>query len=133
MKPSQVQWLKSLARLFEIPAPDPARLLHRIIMMERNLMLPIKAVFIAMILYSFDVANPWINLASGTHDVIVETVQFLFWFYILGNLILAAILFAAERLPLAAVQWTVFTGSLVDGLFIAGMTLLTGGLDSVLF
>ncbi|HXI72165.1 MAG TPA: ATP-binding protein [Verrucomicrobiae bacterium] len=133
MKPSQVQWLKSLARLFEIPAPDPARLLHRIIMMERNLMLPIKAVFIAMILYSFDVANPWINLASGTHDVIVETVQFLFWFYILGNLILAAILFAAERLPLAAVQWAVFTSSLVDGLFIAGMTLLTGGLDSVLF
>jgi signal transduction histidine kinase len=133
MKPSQVQWLKSLARLFEIPAPDPARLFHRIITMERNIMLPVKAVFIAMIFYSFDAANPWINLASGTHEVIVETVQFLFWFYMLGNLILAAILFAAERLPLAVVQWAVFTGGLVDGLFIAGMALLTGGLDSVLF
>ncbi len=133
MKPSRAQWLKSLARLFEIPAPDPTRLFHRIIVTERNIMLPIKAVFIAMILYSFDAASPWINLASGTQDVVVETVQFLFWFYILANLILAAILLAAERLPLAVLQWAVFTSSLVDGLFIAGMTVLTGGLDSVLF
>ena len=132
MKPSQAQWLNRLARLFEIPAPDPARLLHRIVMMERNLMLPVKAVFIAMILYSFDV-KPWMSLTSGTLDVMVETVQYIFWFYILANFILAVILFAAERLPLAVVQWTVFTSSLVDGIFIAGMVLLTGGLDSVLF
>ena len=39
----------------------------------------------------------------------------------------------AEQLPLAVVQWTVVTSSLVDGLFIAGMASLTGGLDSVLF
>ena len=132
MKPSHAQWLNRLARLFEIPAPDPARLFRRIVMMERNIMLPIKAVFIAMILYSFDV-KPWISLASGTLDVMVETVQLIFWFYILANLILAMILLAAERLPLAVVQWTVFTSSLVDGLFVAGMALLTGGLDSVLF
>ncbi|MDD5139701.1 MAG: HAMP domain-containing sensor histidine kinase [Verrucomicrobiales bacterium] len=132
MKPSHAQWLNRLARLFEIPAPDPARLFHRIVMMERNIMLPIKAVFIGMILYSFDV-TPWISLASGTQDVVVETVQYIFWFYMLANLILAVILFAAERLPLAAVQWSVFTGSLVDGIFIAGMALLSGGLDSVLF
>jgi len=57
-------------------------------------MLPIKAVFIAMILYSFDVANPWINLASGTHDVIVETRAIPVLVYILGNLILAAIFYS---------------------------------------
>ena len=123
MKPSLAQWLTRLARLFEIPAPDPARLLHRIVMMERNIILPVKAVFIGMISYSFDV-TAWINLTSGTLDVVVETVQFIFPFYILASVILAAILFAAERLPLAVVQWTVFTNSLVDGIFIAGMVLL---------
>jgi signal transduction histidine kinase len=132
MKPSHEQWLKRLPALFEIPAPDPPRLLRRIAMMERNIMLPIKAVFIGMILYSFDI-TPWIGLASSTLDVVVETVQFIFWFYILANFILAGILLAAERLPLAVVQWTVVTSSLVDGIFIAGMTLLTGGLDSVFF
>jgi signal transduction histidine kinase len=132
MKPSHAVWLKRLPALFEIPAPDPARLLRRIVTMERNIMLPVKAVFIGMILYSFDI-TPWIGLANSTLDVVVETVQFIFWFYILANFILALILFAAERLPLAVVQWTVVTSSLVDGIFIAGMALLTGGLDSVLF
>jgi signal transduction histidine kinase len=51
----------------------------------------------------------------------------------LANAIFAAILLAVERLPLAVVQWTVVTSSLVDGLFIAGMALLTGGLDSIFF
>jgi signal transduction histidine kinase len=132
MKPRHAQWLKRLPALFEIPAPDPARLLRRIVMMERSIMLPVKAVFIGMILYSFDI-TPWMRLANSTLDVVVETVQLIFWFYILANFILALILFAAERLPLAFVQWTVVTSSLVDGIFIAGMALVTGGLDSVLF
>ena len=46
---------------------------------------------------------------------------------------MAALLLNLRRLPLAVVQWTVVTSSLVDGLFIAGMTLITGGLDSILF
>jgi signal transduction histidine kinase len=121
-----------LPALFEIPAPDPARLLRRIVMMERSIMLPVKAVFIGMILYSFDI-TPWMRLANSTLDVVVETVQLIFWFYIPVNSILALILFVAERLPLAVVQWTVVTSSLVDGIFIAGMALVTGGLDSVLF
>jgi len=132
MKPSHARWLKRLVALTEIPAPDPQRLLRRIVMMERSIMLPVKAVFIGMILYSFDI-TPWVGLASNTLDVVVETVQLIFWFYILANFIIALILFAAERLPLAVVQWTVVTSSLVDGIFIAGMALLTGGLDSVLF
>ncbi|HEX3857256.1 MAG TPA: HAMP domain-containing sensor histidine kinase [Verrucomicrobiae bacterium] len=132
MKPSHAQWLKRLPALFEIPAPDPPRLLRRIVTMERNIMLPVKAVFIAIIFYSFDV-TAWVGLANSTLDVVVETVQLIFWFYILANIILAMFLLAAERLPLAVVQWTVVTSNFVDGIFIAGMALLTGGLDSVFF
>src|SRR5271168_640502 len=124
MKPSHVQWLKRLPALFEIRAPDPPRLLRRIVMMERNIMLPVKAVFIAIIFYSFDV-TAWVGLANSTLDVVVETVQLIFWFYILANIILAFFLLGAERLPLAVVQWTVVTSNFVDGIFIAGMSLLT--------
>jgi signal transduction histidine kinase len=42
-------------------------------------------------------------------------------------------LFSAERLPLALLQWIVVTTALVDSLVLAAMTLLTGGLDSILF
>jgi signal transduction histidine kinase len=131
MKPSHLQWLKRLFALFEIPAPDPPRLLRRIVMMERNIMLPVKAVFIGIILYSF--GAPWFGLAFSTLDVTVETVQYFLWPYILANVILAAFLLGAEKLPLSVVQWTVFTSSLVDGIFIAALALLSGGLDSVLF
>ncbi len=132
MKPSHERWLKQLFTSLEIPAPDPSRLLRRIVMMERNIMLPVKIVFIAMVSYSFDI-TAWVGMANSTLDVMVETVQFIFWFYILANIILAVLLQAAERLPLAVVQWTVVTGSLVDGLFIAGLASLSGGLDSILF
>ena len=91
MKPSHHEWLKRLPVLFEIPAPDPQRLLRRIDIMERDIMLPVKAVFIGMILYSFH-STEWTGLALSMSDLMVETVQFVFWFYILANVIFAAAL-----------------------------------------
>ncbi len=132
MKPSPWQRLKWLFTLLEIPAPDPSRLLHRIEIMERNIALPVKAVAVGSIFYSF-VSTPWFGLTLSTADVTVETVQDVFWFYVLASGALAALLLNLRRLPLAVVQWTVVTSSLVDGLFVAGMMLITGGLDSPLF
>ena len=132
MKSSHWQWLKRAPALLEIPAPDPPRLLRRIEIMERDIMLPVKAVFIGMILYSFH-SSKWFEMTWSLLDVTAETVQFIFWFYILANFLFAAVLLRAERLPLALVQWTVVTSSLVDGLLIAAMALITGGLDSILF
>ena len=124
--------LKRLPALFEIPAPDADRARGRIELMERNVMLPVKLFFIGMIYYSFNY-SPWVGQISSALDVTVETVQLFFWFYILTGVLLAAPLFAVNRLPLALVQWTTVTSALVDGLLLAAMTLLTGGMDSILF
>jgi signal transduction histidine kinase len=132
MKPSPWQWLKRLFTLLEIPAPDPPHLLRHIEIMERNIMLPARAAAVGIIFYSF-VSTPWFGVTLSMLDVTVEMVQYIFWFYVLASAALAALLLNMGRLPLAVVQWTVVTSSLVDGLFIAGMTLITGGLDSFLF
>ena len=132
MKPDREQWVKRWSALFEIPALDQGRQLHRIEVMERNITLPVKAVFIAMTFYSFT-RTPWFGLATSISDVVVETVQLFFWFYIFANVFFALILSRLRQLPLAIVQWSVVTSSLVDGLFIAGLALLSGGLDSILF
>jgi len=95
-------------------------------------MLPLKAFAIGMIFYSF-VSTRWFGLASSMFDITVETVQYLFWFYVLASVAFALLMLNLARLPLAIVQWTVVTSSLVDGLFLTGMALLTGGLDSILF
>jgi signal transduction histidine kinase len=124
--------LKQLFTLLEIPEPDAPRLLGRIETMERNILLPVRAVIVGFIFYSF-VSTRWFGLALSTEDVAVETVQYIFWFYVLVSAVLSVLLLFSRRLPLAMVQWTVVTSSLVDGLFIAGMTLITGGMDSILF
>ena len=110
----------------------PPRLLRRIEFMERDIMLPVKAMFIGMILYSFH-STPWINEISNLLDVTVDTVQTIFGFSILASAIAAMLLLGMAHLPLAVVQWTVVTSSLVDGLFVAGLAVISGGLDSVLF
>jgi signal transduction histidine kinase len=132
MKPSHVAWLRQLFTLLEIPVPDTARQFRRIQIVERNIMLPVKAVFIAMIAYSFDI-KPWFGLQASTLDVVVETVQYIFQAYIFISIIVALILVAMERLPLAVVQWTVVADGLVDGLFVGALAVVSGGLDSILF
>jgi signal transduction histidine kinase len=52
---------------------------------------------------------------------------------VLASALFALLMLNPARLPLAIAQWTVVTSSLVDGLFLAGLALLTGGLDSILF
>ncbi len=95
-------------------------------------MLPVKLVFIGMILYSFK-STPWFEQSYAFDVMATETVQLIFWFYLMANVVFIAILLAAERVPLAVVQWSVVTSSLADALLIAGLALLSGGLDSILF
>jgi signal transduction histidine kinase len=130
MKPSP--GLKRLFTLLEIPAPDPPRLLRRIEVMERNVMLPVRAFIVGIIYYSF-VSVSWLGPATRTLDVTMDAIRGVFWFYVLASGALAALLLNLQRLPLAVVQWSAVTSILLDGLFIAGMTLITGGLDSFLF
>ncbi len=132
MNASREPLLKRLPALFEIPAPDADRARRRIELMERNLMLPAKLFFVGVIFYSFNY-SPWMGQISSELDVTVETVQLIFWFYILFSALLALPLFAADRLPLALLQWSTVTSALVDGLVLAAMTLITGGMDSILF
>jgi len=124
--------LKRLSALFEIPEPDAARARQRLRLMERTVMLPVKVFFAGVIFLSFK-STPWVGHISSALDVTVEMVQLIFGFYVLLSVLLALPLFAMRWLALALVQWTTFTSALVDGLLLAAMTLITGGVDSILF
>jgi signal transduction histidine kinase len=132
METSREPLLKRLPALFEIPAPDAARARRRIELMERTIMLPVKVFFVGTIFHSFNY-SPWVNQISSALDVTVETVQLIFGFYIGLSVLLALPLFALRQMPLALVQWTAFTSALVDSLLLAAMTLITGGIDSILY
>ncbi len=129
---------KACARLFrhaikllEIPAPEAAQWIRRIAVMERDIMLPIKAAGIAMI-YSFYFTR-WILVAHSELDVEVEAVETFFWVYVAINVVVAALLIRMQRLPLALMQWVVFVIILVDGIFLSALTLVTLGYRSFLY
>ena len=120
--------------LLKIPAPDAAHLVDRITTMERDLILPIKAAGIAMLLYSFYFKLSWIGQRGlGTLEITVQAMQFFLWCYIAFNALVAGLLLAMRRVPLPLVQWAVFAMSLVDGIFLSALVVVTGGYDSILY
>src|SRR2546426_3936854 len=81
--------LRRLVKMLEIPAPEAPQWIRRITIMERNLMLPVKAAGIAMI-YSFYLTR-WILVAHSELDVEVEAVETFFWVYVGINVVVTAL------------------------------------------
>jgi signal transduction histidine kinase len=115
-----------------VPAPEVADRLRRIQTVERNFVLPLRLFAIAIIFYSLQ-QSPWFGLPLGSLEITVTTVNTLFAIYLVASVLGAGILLLAEHLPFPLVQWSVFAGSLVDGIFVGALTLVSGGSDSPLF
>lgn len=112
--------------------PDEQQLMRRITLMERDIILPLKLAGIGMLLYSFYL-RPWIGNVLGALEIAVEVTQYFLWLYLFATLISAGLLLLMRRLPLGLLQWIVFATCLLDGWFVATLTLVTGGYDSFLY
>ena len=120
--------------LLRLSPPDAVKLMDRIATMERDIILPIKVAGIAMLLYSFYSEQPWIGVKRlGTLEITIAATQFFLWGYIAFNVLVAVLLLAMRWLPMLLVQWGVFAMSLVDGIFVSALVVVTGGYDSILY
>lgn len=135
MKLIRSQFFEQIGRLTELLKPPPvdlAQQAYRLLMIERNVILPVKLVFIAILTYSF-YFSAWFGEAAISKQIALSMVELFFSIYVLLNLAVGAILLVRRRLPLQLVPWIIFSVSLVDGIFLASLTLLTGGFDSILY
>jgi hypothetical protein len=98
--------------------------------MERSIVLPVKFVAIAILLHSF-YTSPWFGTVSSTFEVTIEAMQNLLWIYIGISLLAAVVLMAARHVPVAALQWTAFTMTLVDGVFILALAVVIYATDAL--
>jgi signal transduction histidine kinase len=130
--PERVRFLHRLVALLRLPAPDTSQLIRRVIRMERDIVLPIKAAGIAMLIASFFFSH-WIGLVLDALAIAVEATRSFLLVYILVNVVTATALFAVRSLPTAVVEWSVMITSLIDGILLATLTLVTGGYSSVLY
>ena len=110
---------------------DAGAWIHRLTMMERDIMLPIKAVVLPIFLYYFYASN-WMRIFPGIEDSGMVLQRFL-GFYLALNLLVAGVLVGSRRLPLVWVHRAAFVMSLADGLFLSLLCLLTGGCNSIVF
>jgi len=135
MKPIRTQLFGKISQLTELLKPPPGDLAeraYRLQTMERNVIMPVKLVFIGILVYYF-YFSLWFGEAAISKHVALSVVELFFSVYLLLNLAVGTTLLVRRRLPMQLVQWIIFTVSFVDGLFLASLTLVTGGFDSILY
>jgi signal transduction histidine kinase len=130
MKPSEWRWIKGLRGLLAMPRPEPLRQAERIVLMQRNIVLPAKAgLFAVVTCYLF--LPGWLYPESTTNWVMYRGVQAFFLIYVLCNALICPVFFLKQRFTPRIFQWVVFAMGILDGLFISGLVLVTGGFGSM--
>jgi len=132
MKLLDWQSLKGLPRLLMTPRAEPPQQAERIVTMQLHIVLPAKAGIIVFALYYLFYSG-WLVEEPTTRWVVEETLQRFFLVYVAGNVIATVILMLWRRFPPTIFQWIVFALGLLDGLFVAELTFLTGGFDSTAY
>ena len=126
------QALKKFAGLMVSPGAEPAMQAARIQTFQRNIILPIKGLFVLTLAYYFFFSN-WIDQAHSNREVALETTSRFFLFYLLANIAAALVFVFVRRLPLRILQWMVFALGLLDAVLLSSLTLVTGGFDSIVY
>lgn len=133
MKRFRWQAIHKLRDLLEETAPPPEQMAMRLRLMERDVILPVKGVFVVILIYSL-YFSPWFEGESAmAQSVAHQTIERFFLIYLVINLGVAGILIFARKMMESIVQRVIFTASFLDGLFLAALTFLTGGFDSILY
>lgn len=123
---------QKLNRLIISPGLEPAQQSARIHAIERDIVLPIKALIILTVLYYFYFSN-WLDQVHSTREVAFETIRKGILSYTAINIVVGAIFIYVRHLQLALIQWITYTMGLLDGLFFAALAFVTDGFDSIVF
>src|SRR6266436_9266544 len=120
-----VRWesLRNLRALLRETAPSPARMALRLRAVERDIILPVKAVFIGILFYNLYYSR-WFEDLALPRSVAQQIVERFFLIYLVLNAVVAFLLFFSRRLPSLFVQRMIFSSNFVDGLFLAALTFL---------
>jgi signal transduction histidine kinase len=135
------QTICQVPKLLSVPTPDIEQQVARIRHVERNIILPVKGIFIALVAYYLFLANwfdPMPLSADFVTDVLpgevtMEVVRRFFFIYLAFSAGVASLLFWMQHLPAHWIPRIVLISAWVDGLFLSALLMVTGGAESALF
>ncbi|MGV3772140.1 MAG: sensor histidine kinase [Verrucomicrobiales bacterium] len=134
------QNVKQLPELLTVRLPDEEQQLARIRYVERNIGFLVKAAVIIVLFYYLFFSH-WMDAVNSRkhlvdtlpHEIILERIRLFFVVYVILNGGFAAILMGMRHFTLKWIQHFVAAMSAIDAVFLAALTLVTGGFDSILF
>lgn len=129
------QTLRRAWRILAAPEPDLTLAAGRIRLVERDVGLAVKAGLLLSVGW-FLYFSLNIEALANTSEVALEAVHTLQQFFVAYGIVtgfLALPIWAFHQIPLKVMQWIVFVAALLDALFLAALTLVTDGFDSILF
>src|SRR6266496_1324269 len=125
------EWFR-LADWLTSQAADYGHQGTRVRSIERNVVLPIKGAIIALLVWSLFFSK-WFDDAYTYREAVLLTVRLFFMIYVVVNLAAAIILAGMNELPFKLIREVVLVEVVIDILFWAAMTVVTGGFDSMLY
>ncbi len=123
---------EQLRELLRPLPPDPADELFRLRSVERDVILPIKVLYLGVLIYYFYFTSWSSDQATAMQIAQTLTVK-AFGLYLALNLALAIYLLKAKRLSLVWGRRLIFVMSVLDSLFLGALTVITSGFNSVLY
>jgi signal transduction histidine kinase len=133
MKPFRWPFLRELKDLLEETAPSPEQMSFRLKTVERDVILPVKAVFILILLYNLYFSKWFEEGVTLPQSVAQQLIQRFFIFYLLASGVAAVFLIFSRNLPSSMIQRVIFTSSFLDALFVAALAYVTGGFASIVY
>jgi signal transduction histidine kinase len=127
------QWLPKLRELLEETAPAPAEMTFRLQSVERDIILPVKAIFIGVLVINFYFTRWFVEDTPLPSSIAQYAIERFLLIYLFINAAVAAVLIFSQRFLSKFVQGVIFASNFIDGLFVAALTFLTGGFDSILY
>jgi len=112
--------------------PDLRIQVARVRSMERSIVLPVKVVLLLLLGYYLFFSH-WFDDAYTFREAVLMTVRLFFVIYLVINVIVSVLLAGMDELPFQFIREVVLGISLVDTLFWAALTSVTGGFESTLY
>jgi len=124
--------LQKLRELLQETKPQPEDLALRLKTVERDIILPVKAVLLLILAYYLYFSS-WFEDVPLPQSVGQQIIERFFLIYLVLNVAVAIILLRSKKLLTSFVERVIFTANFVDGLFLAALAYATGGFDSILY
>ena len=127
----KIRW-SNLRELLRETAPAPEEMALRLKTVERDIVLPVKAVAIGILMFSL-YRSRWFEDVTLTSSIVHAIFERFFIIYLSFNVVMALLLMFSRPFPSVWLQRLIFASSFLDGLFLAAVTFRTGGFDSTLY